>query len=86
MIFHTKMPPSYPTFLVDGQVAGTWKYVDGAVAHPPFEPLTREAAAGGGGGGRRSAAFHGGALNRRPGVTSAYPDLCALMPVLRQPG
>ena len=41
IIFHTKMPPSYPTFLVDGQVAGTWKYADGAVAVSPFEPLPK---------------------------------------------
>ena len=29
LVFHTKMPPSYPTFLVDGQVAGTWRREDG---------------------------------------------------------
>jgi hypothetical protein len=39
LIFHTKMPPSYPTFLVDGAVAGTWKYADGEVTTTPFEPL-----------------------------------------------
>ena len=44
LIFHTKMPPSYPTFLVDGQVAGTWKYADGSVAIEPFEPLPKGAA------------------------------------------
>lgn len=44
MIFHTKMPPSYPTFLVDGQVAGTWKYADGTVDIQPFEPLPTSAA------------------------------------------
>ena len=38
-IFNTKMPPSYPTFLVDGQVAGTWKYADGQVRVTPFAPL-----------------------------------------------
>ena len=26
LVFHVKMPPSYPTFLVDGQVAGTWRH------------------------------------------------------------
>ena len=45
IIFHTKMPPSYPTFLVDGQVAGTWKYADGAVAVSPFESLARAVSA-----------------------------------------
>jgi hypothetical protein len=39
LIFHTKMPPSYPTFLVDGRVAGTWRYVDGEVETVPFAPL-----------------------------------------------
>jgi hypothetical protein len=26
VVFHTKNPPSVPTFLVDGSVAGTWRY------------------------------------------------------------
>lgn len=30
-IFATRIPQSLPTFLVDGQVAGTWKYVNGTV-------------------------------------------------------
>ncbi len=41
-IFHTKMPPSYPTFLVDGQVAGTWRYEAGDVQLTPFRTLTAE--------------------------------------------
>ena len=40
LIFHTKMPPSYPTFLVDGQVAGTWRFEDGEVQLALFRPLT----------------------------------------------
>jgi hypothetical protein len=40
LIFHTKMPPSYPTFLVDGQVAGTWRFEDGEVQLTPFRTLT----------------------------------------------
>ena len=40
LIFHTKMPPSYPTFLVDGQVAGTWRFEDGDVQLSPFRTLT----------------------------------------------
>jgi hypothetical protein len=40
-VFHTKTPHSIGTFLVDGQVAGTWKHERGAVRPAPFEPLTR---------------------------------------------
>ena len=39
IIFSTKVPPSFPTFLVDGRVAGTWKYADGRIVLDPFEPL-----------------------------------------------
>jgi hypothetical protein len=58
-IFHTRTPHSFPTFLVDGAVAGTWRYRDGRVELEPFEPLARatrrelEDEAG------RLAAFHG---------------------------
>jgi hypothetical protein len=38
-IFHTKAPQSFPTFLVDGAVAGTWRSERGAIALDPFEPL-----------------------------------------------
>ena len=44
-IFGTRIPQSVPTFLVDGQVAGTWKYVDGSVdidAWYDFGPRRRE--------------------------------------------
>jgi Winged helix DNA-binding domain len=40
-VFSSKMPQSIPTFLVDGQVAGTWRYVDNHVAPTPFTPLPR---------------------------------------------
>ena len=40
-VFATKMPQSIPTFLVDGHVAGTWRYLDGRVAPTPFTPLSR---------------------------------------------
>jgi hypothetical protein len=40
-IFHTKAPHSFPTFLVDGQVAGTWRYEEGRVRIEPFERLPR---------------------------------------------
>jgi hypothetical protein len=39
-VFHVKMPPSYPTFLVDGQVAGTWRHEDGEIQLTPFGDLS----------------------------------------------
>jgi hypothetical protein len=41
LIFSTKMPQSIGTFLVDGQVAGTWRSDAGRVTTSPFEPLPR---------------------------------------------
>ena len=41
LVFHTKMPPSYPTFLVDGQVAGTLRHEDGEIQLSPFDKLPR---------------------------------------------
>jgi hypothetical protein len=38
-IFNTKTPHSVNTFLVDGQVAGTWKYEKGKVKVAPFGRL-----------------------------------------------
>jgi hypothetical protein len=38
-LFSTKTPQSFPTFLVDGAVAGTWRFEDGEVALSPFAPL-----------------------------------------------
>jgi winged helix DNA-binding protein len=40
-VFHVRMPQSTPTFLVDGVVAGTWRYEDGEVSFDPFERLDR---------------------------------------------
>ena len=40
-IFGTKTPQSVPTFLVDGQVAGTWRLADGRVHFEAFERLDR---------------------------------------------
>ena len=40
-IFHTKAPHSFPTFLVDGQVAGTWRHEDGRLKLEPFARLPR---------------------------------------------
>jgi hypothetical protein len=39
LIFNTKTPHSMCTFLVDGTVAGTWRYEKGDVRLAPFEPL-----------------------------------------------
>jgi hypothetical protein len=39
LIFSTKTPHSVCTFLVDGAVAGTWRYERGRVEVAPFEPL-----------------------------------------------
>ena len=39
LIFNVKMPQSVPTFMVDGSVAGTWKWVDGEIVLDAFEPL-----------------------------------------------
>ena len=42
LVFNTKTPHSVPTFLVDGYVAGTWRYEKGRVEVAPFEPLPAE--------------------------------------------
>ena len=40
-VFNTKTPHSVNTFLLDGQVAGTWRYDKGAMSLEPFRKLTR---------------------------------------------
>jgi hypothetical protein len=40
-VFNTKTPHSVNTFLLDGQVAGTWRYDKGAIGLEPFRTLTR---------------------------------------------
>ena len=40
-VFNTKTPHSVPTFLVDGQVAGTWRFEDGSISMTPLRTLTR---------------------------------------------
>jgi hypothetical protein len=39
LVFNTRTPHSKPTFLVDGQVAGTWRDHGGHITLEPFEPL-----------------------------------------------
>jgi len=41
LVFNTKTPHSKPTFLVDGAVAGSWRYEGGGIELEPFEPLPR---------------------------------------------
>jgi hypothetical protein len=41
-IFNTKSPHSVHTFLVDGQVAGSWRHEKGRVVLDPFERLPKE--------------------------------------------
>src|SRR2546425_2455017 len=43
LVFNTKTPHSVPTFLVDGAVAGTWRFEGGRIGVKPFEPLPRVA-------------------------------------------
>jgi hypothetical protein len=43
LVFHTKNPQSVSTFLVDGSVAGTWRYEDGRVRLDPFDGVERRA-------------------------------------------
>ncbi len=38
-LFNTRTPQSMPTFLVDGRVAGTWRYEKGRVKVEPFRRL-----------------------------------------------
>jgi Winged helix DNA-binding domain len=40
-VFNTKTPHSVPTFLVDGAVAGTWRYEKGKITLEPFGRLAR---------------------------------------------
>jgi hypothetical protein len=40
-VFNTKTPRSLSTFLVDGRVAGTWRYAGGRVKLEPFAPIPR---------------------------------------------
>ena len=41
LIFSTKTPHSVGTFLVDGSVAGTWRYEQGRIETTPFARLDR---------------------------------------------
>lgn len=41
LVFNTRTPHSVPTFIVDGAVAGTWRYEAGRIEIKPFEPLPK---------------------------------------------
>jgi len=41
VVFHPRNPPSVPTFLVDGIVAGAWRHDGGRIELEPFERLDR---------------------------------------------
>jgi hypothetical protein len=43
VVFDTKNPPSVPTFLVDGRVAGAWRYDNGKVELDPYEKVSGQA-------------------------------------------
>lgn len=43
VVFNTKNPHSLTTFLVDGSVAGAWRWEGGRIALEPFAPLPRSA-------------------------------------------
>ena len=51
-------PHSFPVFLVDGVVAGTWRFEGGAVTTAPFESLGRADARDVAAEAERVAAFH----------------------------
>jgi hypothetical protein len=57
-IFNTKTPNSANTFLVDGQVAGTWRYEQGHMKVKPFGRLTKAARTAVAEEAERLASFH----------------------------
>ncbi len=59
VIFSVKAPQSFPTFLVDGRVAGTWKHAEGRILLEPFEPIPSGALRALDEEAERLAAFHG---------------------------
>lgn len=58
LVFTTKTPHSVATFLVDGKVAGIWRYERGKVRLDPFERLDRSTLCELRAEGERLAAFH----------------------------
>jgi hypothetical protein len=58
LVFSTRNPHSVPTFLVDGAVAGSWRYEQGRVRLEPFGRLDRQARRGLDEEAERLAAWH----------------------------
>jgi hypothetical protein len=58
IIFTSKLPFSMQTFLLDGAVAGAWRYEQGRIRLEPFRKLTRAERSGLEEEGERLAAFH----------------------------
>jgi hypothetical protein len=57
-VFNVRTPHSVNTFLVDGQVAGTWRYKQGRVQLTPFARLAKATRAELDEEAERLAAFH----------------------------
>jgi Winged helix DNA-binding domain len=57
-VFDTKTPHSVPTFLVDGAVAGRWRYEGGHIRLEPFRRLARATRSELDDEAHRLAAFH----------------------------
>jgi Winged helix DNA-binding domain len=60
LVFNTRTPHSMPTFLVDGEVAGSWTHDRGRIRLDPFEPLPRAVRRELEDESRSLAAFHAG--------------------------
>jgi hypothetical protein len=58
-VFHVRKPHGTPTFVVDGSVAGEWRYEDGHVALEPWTKLDRATRRALDDEAERLAAFHG---------------------------
>jgi hypothetical protein len=58
LVFTSKTPQSVPTFLVDGEVAGTWRYGDGRILVEPFDTLPQRVRQEVDDEAERLAAFH----------------------------
>lgn len=57
-VFNTKTPHSVNTFLIDGQVAGTWRFENGKVKLDAFDGVLRKARRDLDDEAKRLAAFH----------------------------
>ena len=57
-VFHVRKPHGTPTFLVDGAVAGEWRYEDGRVTVEPWRRLDRATRRAVDEEAERLAAFH----------------------------